>query len=395
MNFIPREIKYVLARKIGDVLFRMREIGKFHILDKQLLHLSLKLDELERAEKILSDHDELGFLRFVENVERFYALGDNANDIRLDFKAEKYQQVLKVNEDLIRRFPNDYLLHDRMARNYLAGGYRGKARWHFSQSLKLQRKQKLLEGKTGLIILVTMPRSGSGFVSDALVKGLGLEDLSSEIQFVDAWFPDYGIFAFPDYVASPEFSPMPDGFASGHAAALGPNLWNLSLITDKLIVNFRDPRQALISWVYYMEYLRFTGNVSGLMQYQIPDRYFQWPLKKQLDWQIQNYFMPVNIEWIRGWLKADEDPDFPCEIHFSRHEVLAQNPKRYFQEILRFYGLPEENFSYPQKPEFKSGTHKRKGATNEWKQILSKEQVQHIDELIPDEWFERFNWPRM
>jgi len=53
------------------------------------------------------------------------------------------------------------------------------------------------------------------------------------------------------------------------------------------------------------------------------------------------------------------------------------------------------SYGCPEKPEFKAKTHKRKGATNEWKQALSKEQVHRIDELIPDEWFERFNWPRM
>ena len=396
MKYVPKSVKYEFARKFGNVSFKAREIGDFHFLDKQLLWLFIKLNDLEKAEKILSDHaNELGFLRLVEKVERCKAFGNDADQRRLDYKEKDFERILKVNQDLIQRFPDDFLLHDRMARNYLAGGYRGKARRHFSQSLKLQRKQKLSEGKTGLIVFVSMPRSGTGFSCDALMNGLGLSNLRLQIQFIDAWFPDYGIFAFPDYVASPEFLPMPDGFVDGHAAALEPNLWNLSLITDKLVVNFRDPRQTLISWAHFMEYLRFTGNVSGLMEYQLPDGYFQWTFNKQLDWQIENYFVPVNIEWIRGWLKADENSDFPCEIHFSRHEVLALDPKRHFQEILSFYGLPEENFSYPQNPEFKSKTHKRKGATNEWKQVLSTEQIQRINELIPEEWFERFKWPRM
>ena len=208
--------------------------------------------------------------------------------------------------------------------------------------------------KTGVIFFISMPRSGTGFVSKALENGLGLKDLGSEIRYVHAWFPDYGIIEFPNYVAHYGFNPMPDGFVNAHAAALKPNLWNLSLITDKIIVNFRDPRQALISWVHYMEYLRYSGNVSGLVEYQIPDGYFQWSFEQQLDWQIENYFIRVNVEWIRGWLNADENPEFPCEIHFSQHDVLAKNQKKYFQNILSFYGIPEEKFNFPKKPKFEA-----------------------------------------
>jgi len=142
-----------------------------------------------------------------------------------------------------------------------------------------------------------------------------------------------------------------------------------------------------------MEYLRFTGNVSGLIEYQIPDGYFQWSFEQQLNWQIEGYFVPVNIEWINGWLRADKNPDFPCKIFFSQHEILAQDQEKYFQDFLSFYGLPEEKFTHPQKPKFKAKSHKRKGSTDEWKQILSREQVRKINALIPEAWFERFNWP--
>jgi hypothetical protein len=394
-NYVPQSIKYAIARKIGNVSFKVREIWNIHFLDKQLLWLFIKLHELEKAEKIISDHNnELDYLRFIEKVERYKAFGDDFNQGRLDYEEEDFKRILKVNQDLIQQFPNDFLLHDRMARNYLSGGYRQKAKWHFCQSLKLQRKQNLSEGKTGLIVLISMPRSGTGFSGTALMNGLGLNNLNNQYQFVDAWFPDYGIFTFPDYLAHHNFSPMPDGFVDGHAAALESNLWNLPLITDKLIVNFRDPRQAIISWVHYMEYLRFSGNIGGLMEYQLPDGYFKWSLDQQLDWQIENYFVPVNIEWIKGWLQADEDPEFPCKIHFSIFEVLAQDPKRYFQQILTFFNLPENKFTYPQKPTFKPKTHLRKGKIDEWKDVLNNEQIQKINNLIPEEWFERFNWEK-
>ena len=65
------------------------------------------------------------------------------------------------------------------------------------------------------------------------------------------------------------------------------------------------------------------------------------------------------------------------------------------KDVFSFFEIPDEKFIYPQKPKFKKNTHLRKGSTDEWKDVLSEKQVQKINELIPDEWFERFNWPKI
>jgi hypothetical protein len=178
-----------------------------------------------------------------------------------------------------------------------------------------------------------------------------------------------------------------------HAGAIEANLKTLPLITDKILVIIRDIRQSVVSKVAYSDYLRYSGNISALLQYQYPNGFFHWTIDKKIDWQIDNYYVPADIEWISGWLKADSDPDFPCEIHFSKFEDLAHDPKKYFQDILSFYGLPEEKFTYPKKPRFKQKTHLRKGSTDEWREVLNKEQIQKINEAIPESWFEKFNWP--
>jgi hypothetical protein len=75
--------------------------------------------------------------------------------------------------------------------------------------------------------------------------------------------------------------------------ALKSNLWKLSMITDKLIVNLRDPRQQLISFYHYIDFLSIRVNFTGLMQYQIPDGYFLWSMEKKLNWQIENHCVIV------------------------------------------------------------------------------------------------------
>ena len=68
--------------------------------------------------------------------------------------------------------------------------------------------------------------------------------------------------------------------------------------------------------------------------------------------------------------------------------------KKYFQDILSFFEIPEGKFIYPQKPKFKKNTHLRKGSINEWRNVLNENQIERINNSIPDDWFDRFNWPR-
>jgi len=106
------------------------------------------------------------------------------------------------------------------------------------------------------------------------------------------------------------------------------------------------------------------------------------------------YCVPVNIQWIKSWLEADKDPDFLCEILFCQHETLAKEPKKYFQKILSFYGIPEDKFIFPLLPKFgeKNYFKLRKGSIDEWSKILTSEQIQKINNSIPEDWFQKFSW---
>ena len=150
----------------------------------------------------------------------------------------------------------------------------------------------------------------------------------------------------------------------------------------------------MISFTYHIEHLHSTGNFTGIIGYQIPDSYFLWSFEKKLDWQIDNFCVPVSIEWIKGWLEVKNNPDFYCNVLYCQHQTLAKNVKKYFQNILSFYGLPEEKFKFPPQPEFKEKTHMRKGETDEWKKILNSNQTKKINNLMPESWFERFDWDK-
>ena len=207
-------------------------------------------------------------------------------------------------------------------------------------------------------------------------------------------FASTDFFELPQFARQWTFAPMPDALWMGHVPACKNNLLNLSLITDKIVVNFRDPRQHLISFAHHLRWHRLTGKMAGLIQLQIPDEYWLWSFQKQLDWQIENSCVPFSIDWINGWLEAEKNPKFPCEIFYSQQLLLNKDQKKHFQNILSFYGLPEEKFIFPPKAEFKEGTTQRKGSAKEWKEVLTPTQIQKINKLIPETWFQKFGWEK-
>ena len=129
-----------------------------------------------------------------------------------------------MNQDLLQRFPDDILLHDRMARNYVAGGYQNKARFHFVESLKLQRKQKLDEGKTGLIFIAGMHRGGTGFTYRSLRDGLGIIENAAETSDIAEGIPDTGgVYFVPAFagLGAPHWDPYARGTIVGITGGTG------------------------------------------------------------------------------------------------------------------------------------------------------------------------------
>ena len=398
-KYLPNNIKIVLSKMGVIILFKIRKFFHFYKLDKLLISMCFKINEFEKIKEIISNHkQDVNYCRILEKVSRYEVLGDTIYDTRFDkdrmlcFDPDKYNKLINLNKQLLQEFPSDYILHNQMARNYVAAGYLKRAKFHFKESLKLQREAKRAEQKTGIIFLASMNRSGTNYVSSALRNGLGLNTLSHQIPSIDSWYPNYTIINTPVYVNHHSFSPMPDGIFAIHMMALKSNLWILSMITDKLIVNLRDPRQQLISFYHHLEFLRRRGDISALIQCQIPDGYFLWSMEKKLNWQIENYCVPTNIQWIKSWLEADKDPDFLCEILICQHQTLAKEPKKYFQKILSFYGIPESKFIFPLLPKFAERTAMRKGSTDEWSKTLTSEQIQKINNSIPEDWFQKFGW---
>jgi hypothetical protein len=122
--------------------------------------------------------------------------------------------------------------------------------------------------------------------------------------------------------------------------------------------------------------------------------YFGKSLSDIISWHIENY-LPSEVDWIDGWTQVSESADWSdLRILLTRFEDFKVDQKKYFQKILDFYNIDKDAGRFVKKEKPKEGQmHFRKGLTNEWQSVFSKEQIQRANEIVPRRLIERFGWP--
>ncbi|MCP4265456.1 MAG: hypothetical protein GY777_07765 [Candidatus Brocadiaceae bacterium] len=267
--------------------------------------------------------------------------------------------------------------------------------YHIFLSNKLKIAEHKRKGGLGLVFIASANRCGSGYTAESLRKGLSMPNKGREIFITRIWWPDLTMVVPPVSATNIDMKryPIPEGFIADHLTAKRQNLIVINFILDRLVVQVRDPRAALASWVNYMYYFKHTNNIFGMLESRLPENYFLWSMKDQIDWQIDNFFMRESIKWIEEWFDTDENPHFYPKILFTSHENMVLNPKNHFDSILDFYEIDKSRFTYPQKPKFKPLSHFRKGSPTEWREIFTPEQVERASGMMPERLLTKFGWP--
>jgi len=234
------------------------------------------------------------------------------------------------------------------------------------------------------IIFNTLPKSGSVYIISLLQQGLNRPFLAVSNGF------------FPNDPIKPNLLSKlfeVNGITQEH---LDASEWNISQLQKhspiKLVIHVRDPRQAMISWTHHLnhEHKRDPGMIKNWNSVSIPSDYFQWPLCKQFDFQIE-HFLPDCIEWIQGWINASKEGKL--NILFTTYEDFRSSEDLSFiEQILDFYEIPSDSFIETHLPKTLDGQHFRKGLTDEWREILTLEQQQKMTNMMPDEFFSFFSW---
>ena len=227
----------------------------------------------------------------------------------------------------------------------------------------------------------TIPKSASESIWNQLAEGLGLAQCYLSLGL----FPDCCLV--PARVAEAARGGV---IAKDHIAPTAHNLRALRQAgVDRVIVHYRDPRQAALSWVHFARDDINQRLMAPLWRKIVPPAgVLSRDLGAQIDWCIENY-LPLLIGFLADWRKVDADPDRPVSVLFLSFELFRAEPARYFERALEFYRVPPERFAAEAEAEV---VHLRKGQTDEWRGVFTEAQRKRAGELIPDDMAEAFGW---
>ena len=235
----------------------------------------------------------------------------------------------------------------------------------------------------------SMPKSGSMYIWKSLSSGLGVPCVRISLSH----------FVKHDCVVEKwarRFSKEANQIAQQH---LPPARHNLALLKqcgiDRIVVHLRDPRQIVVSRLLYYENVDVSkGDIElALLDMEVPfedpyDEYMSLSFEEKINCHIK-YSLPMLVSWILGWVKVAEDTRSGFRILLTRFEDMKSNPSSFFGSILKFYDVDE---TFWRQPDYRPKEHFRKGAIDEWREVLSPVQIENCNEIIPPWLFEKFVW---
>lgn len=238
-------------------------------------------------------------------------------------------------------------------------------------------------GLNSSILIISLVQSATTFLRNSLSETLGVpvyRRLSGGTwNTTDLLFP----------VALDELRQTPH-VAYTHAHPLPINFTMMNTAFDRAILNIRDPRQALVSMVHFIDQHVLPKPVY-FAAHQFPagyeDRSFDWKLAYHLE-----HTYPGLVSWIEGWIRASEEGALTTRLLEIQHQNLKRDHIGYFQEIYRFYDLDADRLPVPEDRPQKGENYFRTGDNDEWRRILDEQQIRCANALIPDWFWDRFQW---
>ena len=233
------------------------------------------------------------------------------------------------------------------------------------------------------ILFNALPKSASSYCFEVLRRAGGLHDLGVSVGL----FP-FDRIAWQRYVC---FARHGGFIAHHHIDASAVNLWLLRERPVRLVVHLRDPRQALLSWLHHLNRSAPPdGKVFTLTIASMPPNWFVLPISEQIDWLIDHH-LPLFVDWIEAWVRAAESGDI--EVYFSTFEDMVAEPRAFFSRLAKHCALNEASLPdcFPD-PRAERVFLFRRGLTNEWREVYSREQTRRVAQLVPPSLLQRFSW---
>ena len=229
------------------------------------------------------------------------------------------------------------------------------------------------------VLLNTLPKSGSVFLQQTLSGSLGVPSMyvGNMYSLIDQLSLDrMRHFASGSFVSQNHLAPSPE------------NLRMLEHFGCPVVLHVRDPRQALVSWLYHLDRIRGDAEALLLFSPHLPPNYFAWDFHRKLDWQIDN-FLPHMVEWIARWVAIHDAGRLP--VLLTTYDELSRDLRGLCRRICEFCAIPADAFRFVEAPKTIEN-HFRLGDDGEWRRVFSAEQTGRASAMLPAELAQRFGW---
>lgn len=261
------------------------------------------------------------------------------------------------------------------------------------------------------IFVSSLPKSGTVWIRKCLTTGLGMPDVTGG-----------GARGFPE--SSINLQDLHDISGSGkffmmHVQPHILNLLSICMNLGKMVLHIRDPRNACMSWLYFMDHLNSVISVNKFPQRSpyIGPHWNNCTFEQKFEVCLK-FFYKETLQWLDGWFSAlridfcskrrlihilhsgniPADGKYvhiqPCstEVLVSTHEdILTEGENKFILRILSFYDIPSSLYVHPDIQKDMS-SHFRTGRKDSYQTELSVPQQMRLTESLPELWIQYFGW---
>ena len=326
-----------------------------------------------------------------ESLTMLAAIGYQQGD---EVQANAYiDRAIDIYRHVVAQMPENLSVRAPLVNILLARGHRKLAE-HYIADLMLplnpiratpqefvRRRRSGIERNLPAILINTLPKSASESIWNRLAEGLNMAQSHLSLGL----YPDCCLI--PARLRSAAEGGL---IAKEHIPATDFNLSQLVAHgLTKMVFHVRDPRQATLSWAHFVQ-----SDVSMRLMAPIwrkvvpPAEVLKGEIAEVVDWSIEHY-LPLAIDFMRGWTALREAKDPPIEVLFVTFEQFRTDPDRYFATVLEFLDLAPERFAAEAEAEV---VHLRRGLIDEWREAFTPAQQTRAWSKIPAEMADSFGW---
>ncbi|MCP5469408.1 MAG: hypothetical protein H7A36_02765 [Chlamydiales bacterium] len=161
----------------------------------------------------------------------------------------------------------------------------------------------------------------------------------------------------------------------------------------KLIIHVRDPRQALVSYVLQLDRLQTHQRYYEYQSHEEPPKeYYHWDFESKVNWQIDHFYKSA-IHWTEEWV-AFADSLEQGRALITEYDALRSAPLSFLRTLVTEFGGKESHFKEKHLNQRFPNVHSSFTTKHmtQWRELLTQEQQEYVNALLPKHLAERFHW---